>query len=68
MPERKITNDVLFTEILFIKDKVKRIEEHLKELNGQVARNTNFKNKVLGAIIVISSSVTILAAKIFIGG
>ena len=45
MPERKITNDVLYTEIMYIKQEVIEIKDHLKKLNGQVEQNTNFKNK-----------------------
>lgn len=33
---------------------VERIDGHLATLNGQVKENTKFRNKALGALVVIS--------------
>ena len=39
MTPSKITNDVLYNEIMHIKSKTERIEQHLSKLNGKVVDN-----------------------------
>jgi hypothetical protein len=54
----QLVRELLEKDIDFIKINVVSINEHLKELNGQVARNSEFRIKaktVWGAVILIAS-------------
>jgi len=68
----KITNEVLAERIEGIKSVLKKgfenTHDRLDKLNGQVKSNTDFKNKVIGALIVISSVLAITGVKVFVLG
>lgn len=56
----KITNAVLFNEIQHVK-------EQLNKLNGQVSKNTAWRNFTKGALAVIGFILTLFGIKIFGG-
>ena len=50
--------ELLEKDIVFIKDNIVDIKDHLKQLNGQNALNTEFRIKskaIIGATIVIAT-------------
>jgi len=75
--------DVVLQELRDFKDEQKRMFERFNEQNKEdhdsiktgltnheikITHNTEFKNKIIGALIVISASVFGLAIKAFWGG
>ena len=42
----------------FMKDRFDKVDKHLEILNGQTAKNTTFKNRIYGGLIVITTIVS----------
>jgi len=61
--------DLIKEQIGFVREDTQEIKEHLKNLNGQVAKNTEFRNFMKGlgkATIIITSISTILGIVVYL--